>query len=329
MANAAQPLILFILKKFMDSSGVSQISSGLFNSAGFVVDMLLAQGYRAKLVQAIDGNSVDGLVAQYKPAQVVIEAIWVSPSKMAQLVKLWPKIKWTVRVHSEIPFLANEGAAISWLVQYAQMGVQVGFNSVQTVSDFSVIAASAYLPNYYPLRLPRPLAPVGPSFDVGCFGAIRPFKNQLEQGFGAIQYAKAQKKKLVFHINDSRVEQMGANNLKNLQALFAAAGYALKVEPWSDHQDFLELLATMDVCLQVSMSESFCIVAADAASMGVPLVGSAAIPWLPRRSQADPSDAASIAEAMTLADATSVAMNRAALDDYLSGAIAAWRAWMV
>lgn len=323
------PLILFIIKKsFNYHCGKEvQISSGLRTSALFVVDLLLSDGYRAKLVEAVDGNSVDALIAQNSPSRVVIEAIWVTPTKLAELMKRYPKVKWTVRIHSETPFLAQEGMAIAWLAQYMKMGVEVAFNSLNTVDDFQVLGKASYLPNYYPLRKPRTFVPIDGQLNVGCFGAVRPLKNQLIQAFGAIQFAKKVHKKLFFHMNGTRVEQMGSNNLKNIQALFDATGETLVLNPWQDHEDFLELVAQMDICLQVSLTESFCIVASDAVSMGVPLIGSSAIKWLPQRSQAVVDSADSIAAAMGRADLTMVLMNNIALSTYLQQVRRIWAEW--
>ncbi len=322
------PLTLFIIKRFHDYNCPNPISSGLRSSAQFVVDMLLANGYRAKLVDAIDGNSIDSLVAQNQPARVVIQAIWVTPLKMAELQKLHPNVRWTVIVHSEIPFLANEGMAIAWLTAYMKQGVEVAFNSAQTVYDFAVLGKTTYLPNYYPLRKPRQIRPESGLLNIGCFGAIRPLKNQLIQAFAAVQYAKIKNKKLTFHMNGTRIEQFGQNNLKNIEALFADTGQTLKLHPWMPHNDFLELIAQMDICLQVSLSESFNIVSADAVSMGVPLVASDAIAWLPKRSRAQVDSVESIVDAMKEAGPITVAMNHDALEHYLHHATREWVAWI-
>jgi hypothetical protein len=231
-------------------------------------------------------------------------------------------------VHSEIPFLANEGMAIHWLVSYQKQGIEVAFNSDQTVQNYLILGKATYLPNYYPLRKPRLVRPECRQLDIGCFGAIRPLKNQLIQAFAAIQYAKSKGKKLVFHMNGFRIEQFGQNNLKNIQALFAATEQTLEIHPWLEHDDFLELIAQMDLCLQVSLSESFNIVSADAVSMGVPLVGSEAISWLPKRSQARVDSVESIICAMKTAGSTLVAMNHAALEHYLQNAVREWTNWI-
>lgn len=324
----SHPLTLFIVKRSHAYSGIQTSASGLKSSAQFTVDLLLHEGHRAKLVQAIDGNCIDRLVTHYRPHRVILEALWVTPAKLAELRRLHPRIKWTVRIHSELPFLATEGIAVEWIAAYRRLGVEVAFNSEQTRKDFSILGNFAYLPNWYPLRKPRKSQPVTNVFHVGCFGAIRPLKNQLIQAFAAIQFAQAAGVKLAFHVNSSRVEQGGGSVLRQIRALFHATGQTLVVHPWLDHHDFLELIAEMHVCLQVSLSESFNIVSADAVSMGVPLVGSHAIAWLPRRSQAAVDSTASICQAIHRADATTVAMNHAALEIYLDDARDIWNAWV-
>lgn len=317
------PLTLFVMKRFCAYEG-GTISNGLRNSAQFVVDMLLAEGLRARLVEAVDGNSIDALVHKYRPQRVVLEAIWVTPSKLEQLRKLWPNVEWTVRIHSETPFLANEGMATQWIGEYLTQGIEVAFNSLDTAHDYSVLGMTAYLPNYYPLRKPRDRKAPDDVLDIGCFGAIRPLKNQLIQAIAALTFAREKGRTLRFHMNGSRPEQSGANNLKNIQALL---GSQLILHPWLEHCEFLELMAEMDISLQVSLSESFSIVASDSVSMGVPLVGSTAIKWLPARSQAQPDSAASIVEAMHHADHTAVHMNHAALHTYLHETRRIWTRW--
>jgi hypothetical protein len=321
-------LILFIIKKFYDCGGDRQISNGVRNSVLFVVNMLLAEGHRAKMVEAIDGNSIDALIAKNRPDRVVIEALWVTPAKMAELRKLWPKVKWVIRVHSETPFLAQEGCAVGWIADYLKQGIQVSFNSTKTVDDFTALGPVVHLPNYYPLRKPRVAKVPSDTLDIGCFGAIRPLKNQLIQAFAAVRYAQSRNLKLVFHMNGSRIEQNGSNNLKNIQSLLTATGQTLELHPWMEHEEFLELIASMDICLQVSLSESFNIVSADAVSMGVPLIGSDAISWLPKRSRAKVDSSDSIVSAMERADKTAVIMNHAALTEYLEYAVEVWNGWI-
>ena len=298
-------------------------------------------GVEARTVEVQDNNKIDAAVTAFKPTHVFIEALWVVPEKFKVLIPLHPKVKWYVRLHSNVPFIANEGMAIDWIKRYLELQwtyptFALACNDKRMVNDIGRTLGTSlypvYAPNIYQPRCPAPCtvdkAFGNPFLDVGCFGAIRPLKNQLIQAVAAVKFAKAKGKKLFFHMNNSRVEQFGQSNLKNIQALMAATGQVLVLHPWADHNDFLELLADMDICLQVSLSESFNITAADAVSMGVPLVGSEAIPWLPKRSQADVDSAESIYDTMEDSGLISVGMNHAALRSYIELSVSTWNRWL-
>jgi CRISPR/Cas system CSM-associated protein Csm3 (group 7 of RAMP superfamily) len=68
--------VLFILKERLTShSNFTTISSGLFNSAHFVVDMLNKNGIETHLVEVKDNNCIDREVKKHNPTHVVIEAL--------------------------------------------------------------------------------------------------------------------------------------------------------------------------------------------------------------------------------------------------------------
>lgn len=289
--------VLFILKKRYAYGGKGLIlSSGLWNSAAFVVTMLNFNGIAARIVEVVDNNEINREVTKYKPETVIIEALWVVPAKFEVLKKLHPNVKWVVRIHSEMAFLANEGIAIGWIKKYAQMkNVTVACNSFKTFRDIQNVVGLLYadkidyLPNYYPASKGRLVIDKRSKLlKVGCFGAIRPMKNILSQALAAMEYADFRGKILNFHINSTRIEQEGEKNLKNIRALFEKTKHHLVENPWLTHEQFLQLVRRMDVIMQVSFSETFCIVAADAISCGVPVVGSGEVFWLSRFAQADP-----------------------------------------
>ena len=76
--------VLFILKRKEDycEEHFSHLglSTGLFNSATFVNDMLQEENINTKLVVVVDNNDIDKEVTLYNPTHVIIEALWVVPS---------------------------------------------------------------------------------------------------------------------------------------------------------------------------------------------------------------------------------------------------------
>lgn len=275
--------VLFILKN-QSSYGYGHKASGLRNSVKFINDMLNQNGISSHSVIVTDNNDIDREVSNFKPTHVFIEALWVVPEKFEVLKKLHPAIKWIIRIHSEIPFLALEGIALEWIRKYVRMpNVFVAANSQKAREDLEVITdyPILYLPNFYPSFFESPKTDFGRILQIGSFGAVRPFKNQLEQAVAAIRYAQDNGKSLLFHINVARIEG-GEALLKNLRALFAnRLNMSLVEHPWLSHLDFLRLLRSeIDLVMMASFTETFSIVAADAVSQGIPVLGSDDIPWL-------------------------------------------------
>jgi hypothetical protein len=306
--------ILFILKFREVAKDVDKIeetwapkkglSSGLLNSAGFVNSMLQTfdkNDIVSEIIQVNDNNDIDREVTKFKPNIVIIEAYWVVSSKFEVLTKLHPNVKWIIRNHSNIPFLANEGIAFGWTLEYVKFPtVYVSCNHIDALIDVRNLIRSAFpewtndfvdnkivfLPNYYPIKKVEKKVYDNnrDSIDIGCFGAIRPLKNHMIQALAAIEWARVNKKYLRFHINGNRVEGNGAPILKNLRETFSRLPNAELIEHgWLDHTPFLELVKTMDLGLQVSVTETFNIVCADFISQGIPVVASREIHWVDER----------------------------------------------
>lgn len=294
--------VLFILKHKHYNSGHHEHdgAGGLLNSSRFVSDMLGKNGVESKLVIVTDNNDIDREVFEFRPDVVVIEALWVVPEKFDVLKRLHPNVKWAVSIHSNLPFIAHEGVAMEWIEGYLHQGVYVAFNAEQITQDVRLLLGSdhvLYLPNYYPVVPIRHVRLPG-SLHVGCFGAIRPMKNQLTQAVAAIEYADRKRLHMSFHVNATRREHGGSNVLKNLRALFVATKHELVEHPWMEHGDFLNLIKLMDVELACSFSETFCITAADAVVTGTPLVCSDQIPWAAGGSIVHPTNTQEIVQRM-------------------------------
>ena len=281
-------------------------SFGLSLSARFVSEALRSVGIHSKVATVVDGNAVDKEVHDYKPTHVIIEALWVTPEKLEELVRLHPKVNWVVRIHSEIPFISNEGIAFDWMFKYQNIrNVSVSSNSDKMNEDLRELKIrSVYLPNiYFPAfrhdYTDDIISDCSESINVGCFGAIRPLKNQLDQAAAAIVFANNKNIKLRFHINSSRVEQDGSGALKNMRSLFKNSHpHRLIEHEWMKHDDFVRLVRSMDLGMQVSFSETFNIVTADFVDNGVPIVVSNEVSWMPFWTKADTNDINDIASVM-------------------------------
>ena len=291
-----QSKILFILKIKQNYSTTNDysigLSTGLYNSAQFMNEMLINGGFDSQMVSVTDNNDIDREVSLHKPTHVIIEALWVVPSKFDVLCKLHPNVKWVIRLHSEIPFLANEGMAMDWLGEYAKYNnVILSCNSPQTTKDIEFYLSTklntkkniVFLPNFYPQEYKtKPFNKKNDIIHVGCFGAVRPLKNHLIQAVAAIKFANKIGKKLHFHINSDRIEQKGEPILNNLIGMFNHLehnGHQLVHHEWCIREEFTKLCSTMDIGIQISFNETFNIVGADIISQGIPLVSSPEIPW--------------------------------------------------
>jgi hypothetical protein len=264
--------------------------------------MLQKRGIECKVVMVVDNNCIDREVHQYKPTHVFIEALWVVPSKFHVLLPKYPNIKWCVRLHSKVPFLANEGIALNWMQEYKEIVKQyknfsLSANNLDTVKSFqdSLHISIDFHPNVYcPIIEPnnddRAKRLYKNVLNIGCFGAVRPMKNHLYQAMSAISFANKIKKPLRFHINGDRMEQKGEQVYKNLVHAFEGTPHQLITHPWMNHVEFIKLVETMDMGMQVSFSETFNIVAADFVWSNVPIVGSYEIDWLSFLYKANPTN---------------------------------------
>jgi hypothetical protein len=314
--------ILFILKRREDYNIIQHshkgLSTGLFNSASFMQQMLVAAGIDAELEVATDNNCIDRLVTQHQPTHVIIEALWVVPSKFTVLTRLHPTVTWIIRLHSEMPFMAGEGMAMDWIGEYAKFPqLVIGVNAPRMSDEIKTFlrisggldkqqieSKVVYMPNFYPQEYAHKKFDKSKDWvDVACFGAIRPLKNHMVQAVAAVKFAERIGKKLKFHINSGRIEMKGDSMMHNLRGFFqhlADAGHELIGHEWTPREEFLQLCATMDIGMQCNFSETFNIVSADLISQGVPVISSTEIPWAHGWFNASPTESNEIAVVMEI-----------------------------
>lgn len=347
------PTTLFLLKRRADYSqdpsysGSNQIATGMWNSSNFVVQEInKVTDVSADLQILEDANRIDAALVASDPRLVVIEGLWVTPAKMMELKGLYRhrNRKWVVRIHSDIPFLATEGNAMGWIAQYLQMGVVVAPNDprahkqlveyakVLGLTDDDIASRLPLLMNCFPTDyeqiVPSELDTTNKdTLDIACFGAFRPLKNHLQQALVAIRFAQEQGKGLRFHVND-RQDQGGGSPFKNLTHLFDTLGadFQLVRHGWEDRETFLSSIRGVDLLMQVSLSETFNIVAADATFVGRPVLASDEIPWIYPLT-ADGTDAEQMLKTLRtlwLSKAFFIQQNRERLTSYAKRSAATW-----
>lgn len=285
--------ILFLLKDRAYNSDNSK-SYGLSNSAWQVAEYLISLGHECKVVSVIDANFIDREMFAYKPDMVIIEALWVTPAKLNSLIEIprYANVEWIVRIHSDMGFLSAETMATTMVNGYIDLGkpnLYISTNNEKFNEYYSEALGYdfVYLPNIITIKnaLP-PFKSTRKRIDVACFGAMRTMKNQCFQALCAIKAANKMDKHLYFHItaNILRNEPNSKPNpvLTNLEEIFKNSAHELVVHDWMPHDDFEHLIQHMDLGMQLSYTESFNIVAADFVNMGIPIITSEAVSWMPK-----------------------------------------------
>lgn len=282
--------VLFILKHRHYSP--ARGSYGLINSASQVAAFLTEQGNLCKVVSVIDSNSIDREVTAFDADLVIIEALWVSAHKLAELMMLHRHHhrRWAVRIHSDIGYLSEEGNGIKYINDYIELGrgLVISFNnaSFNKAMTNCLDHPFVYLPNVITFHEPlEDYTRERSRIHIGCFGALRILKNQCFQALCAIEAANKMHKKLMFHITPHLTSENDPV-FRNLVQIFETTEHELVIHPWMDTDKFHKLISKMDLGLQLSYTESFNIVAADFISKNKLLVASQAIDWMPEIMQA-------------------------------------------
>ncbi|HEU4405701.1 MAG TPA: hypothetical protein VFS43_10455 [Polyangiaceae bacterium] len=160
------------------------------------------------------------------------------------------------------------------------------------------------MPNLYdaergPAPGRSPLRGEGRPPRVGSFGAMRLLKSHTTSAAAALLAARALGRELAFWVSVDGNDDGGMSVVDALRAMFAGLPWATLVEqPWQDWPAFRRTVSHMDLCLQLSHTETFDLTTADAVAEGVPCVVSPAIEWAPNAWKVDsdrPEDAARVA----------------------------------
>lgn len=281
---------------------------GLAANAAHTVEVLHHLDVHAKLLQ-VEGFAQLHSYVRNSPhtTHVVIEAIWLSTDQVKELAVEFPKVKFIVRSHSKIGFLQVEPEAVSTIrhiIELRKTHHNVYFSSNNKEFAESMTEAYGlclYLPNLYDTLNTHCERPVPPAhthvLNIASFGATRLLKLHPAAALAAIQISKRMGKRLVFYINTDKTPG-GDSVRRTIRNMFEGLDDATLVEVgWQDTKTFQHTIAQMDLVIQLSATETFCMVAADAITQGVPVIGGPAVAWLPKEYQVEIDSTMSVASA--------------------------------
>jgi len=237
----------------------------------------------------------------------LIEAPWIQTPILNSWCLQYPSVHFIVRSHSQVGFLVVEPGAINLirddiLLQESQLNFTLSGNSKQFKEwiETSYSGHVLYLPNLYDFDrafVKKDFTHDHKLLRVSSFGALRLLKNHTTAAAAALMIAKQRNCDLEFHISANREEGITggvvARAIRNMMGNLP--GVKLIEDGWKNWAEFRRLVATMDLAIQVSHTETFNIATADATAEGVPSVVTPAIEWAPKHWQADPDDVEEIA----------------------------------
>lgn len=312
--------------------------NGLSHAAKATYESLLNSSLNVDFHVVADNNDIWAGCEKYNPDYVIVDGLWVVPEKFNELSNIYPNIKWIVRIHSELSFVAQEGIFTDWLYKYLNTpNTYVVFNSKKIYKTVKNIVKPKqgkvfYLPNLYQLNN-KPLLKKerdSKKIKIAIFGAARILKNQLPQAVAALDFAERINKELELYININTKDPNGLPIYLNIIHLIKnhySGRHNVQLVEWTNHETFLKIMGNVDICMQVSFTETFNLVCCDSLEANTPIIGMKEIPWLHSISNSDPVNHKSIINALFRAynfPRLNVLLNTINLKRYHNKAIKIW-----
>ncbi len=336
--------LVICYKNFSKECNICHIGMGV--TAGYTAKTLSGLGYfaEAKPVFGADDLSVY-LKEQAKGPRpvthVVICAQWIATVHLATMVRQFPEIAFALNCHSNVGFLQAEPPAISLMrdaidLETGVHNFRASSNNLRLVKALSAMYGRpiTHLPNLYCLTGKEDMnKPVwrGGTLRIGAYGSLRIYKNFSTAIAASIELTQQLGCQSEIWINSGRDD--GAGNVVARTAEAWTAGLSnvtLKRFPWASWAAFKRQIATMDILMQPSYTETFNNVTADGIAEGVPSVVGESIEWVPDYWKAnvdDSSEVASVARRL-LTDPQAPAEGYAALKAYVAKGLPYWKQFL-
>jgi glycosyltransferase involved in cell wall biosynthesis len=291
--------VAITFKNFAANKGISHIGLGVsatqnakaLRSAGYIAELwpiLTVQD----LAQNLAADRATASIAHHIPVtHVVISAPWIATADLSKLVFDYPDTEFVVVSHSNIGFLQADPRAIELLRQGSELEQAApNFHIAGNSPKFRTWWQATYqtrlllLPNMYPFDSIRQKPQwSGGRLRIGCFCAIRPYKNVLTAAAAALEVGvRLRSTDLEFWISGGRTEGGGGTITNAIHQMYKNMPRAKVVEnTWQSWPSFVATVGSMDLLLQPSYTEGFNMVTADGISRGVASVVGEAIGWAP------------------------------------------------
>ena len=343
--------VVLAVKNFAAIPGVCHIGLGVTASntmrvlrrAGYYCEVVAAQTtpeLRAKVQTLQDDAARTGKVPV---SHVVVSApSWVQPDHFKTLALEHPDVEWVQLNHSGCAYLSIDKYGIRNIRAVADLSLELhnvrvaGNNPRFCRWTERAVGPCLQLPNLYdPETFREPVPPrvrpqPGGVLRVGCFGASRPWKNQLTAAESAVELARTIGVEVHLFVNSKRPDG-GERMVESRAELFAGQRDCKLVEvPWEPWATFRRTLSTMHLLYQPSYDETFNVVTADGIAEGVPSVVTSAIEWAPRDWWAEPEDPGDLTKVALhlLHDPFAVEDGRRALRGYTAGGLEMWKDYL-
>ncbi len=262
-------------------------AGGLAANAMHSAAVLGEMGIFIRLVPVESFDELRSALTHYPYTHVIVEAVWLTLQQLLELHRLYPNTHFVVRAHSKMGFLQVEPEAIAIMREILDLSlsrISLASNNHEFAESLTEVYGPSrclYLPNLYDLASAPPRNYQRGPLRIASFGASRLLKLHPSAALAALQITKRLGRALDFYVNVDRTPG-GESVRRSVRNLFYQLPRAKLIEVgWQDPNVFRQTIATMDLVIQLSCTETFCLVAADAVSSGVPVVAGPAISWLP------------------------------------------------
>jgi hypothetical protein len=255
----------------------------------------LRLGLLAHCIGYESGKRIADLVREYNPSLVVNRSFAVPAKDVDKLAEAFPRTQFATVNHSSQSHLMLAASHLTAQSDFLDLAKARGNcwlacpDERNYLGEVTGIARCVALPN--PVMLPTYMSKRvrGETLHLSLICRRDMIKNIPQQIMAAAMVAKRQPTKLWLVIRDKT---------DDLMRYAEHMGIETELVEWMDEPRELRswLAETIDIGLQVSFSESFNFVAVDHLGLGIPVVGSPAIRYLPIEWQAQADSSADIAD---------------------------------